>query len=112
MKDSSNKPPPPTQATENTNTGFSNAFSTQAIKMENKFDSFKGLPSKCLQNKYFLLQGLPVTSFDEEPVVGRAGGQPWAEEDDLIEDDLGDSDEEDPFKNQNWTDFNIKQIHV
>ena len=45
--------------------------------------------------------GLPVTSFDEEPVVGRAGGQPWAEEDDLIEDDLGDSDEEDPFNNQN-----------
>ena len=41
-----------------------------------------------------------MTSFDEEPVVGRAGGQPWAE-DDLIEDDLGDSDEEDPFKNQN-----------
>ena len=39
-----------------------------------------------------------MTSFDEEPVVGRARGQPWAEEDDLIEDDLGDSDEEDPFK--------------
>ena len=53
-----------------------------------------------------------MTSFDEEPVVGRAGGQPWAEEDDLIEDDLGDSDEEDPFKNQNWSDYDIRQIHV
>ena len=42
-----------------------------------------------------------MTSFDEEPVVGRAGGQPLTEDDDLIEDDLGDSDEEDPFKNQN-----------
>ena len=92
------------QATENTNTGFSNAFSTQAIKVENKFDSFKGLTSifleKCPLNVVFV-PGLPVTSFDEEPVVGRAGGQPWAEDDDLIEDDLGDSDEEDPFKNQN-----------
>ena len=41
-----------------------------------------------------------MTNFDEEP-VGRAGGQTWAEEEDLIEDDLADSDEEDPFKNQN-----------
>ena len=38
-----------------------------------------------------------MTSFDEEP-VGRAGGQPWAEEENLI-DDLADSDEENPFKN-------------
>ena len=55
---------------------------------------------KCPLNVVFV-PGLPVTSFDEEPVGGRAGAQPWAEEDDLIEDDLGDSDEEDPFKNQN-----------
>ena len=48
-----------------------------------------------------------MSSFDEEPVRGAAGGggQPWPEddliEDDLIEDDLEDSDEEDLFKNQN-----------
>ena len=42
-----------------------------------------------------------MTNFDEEPVGGRAGGGGWPEEEDLIEDDLGDSDEEDPFKHQN-----------
>ena len=52
-----------------------------------------GLPGSSVQ---------PVSSFDEEPVRGAAGGgaQPWPE-DDLIEDDLEDSDEEDLFKNQN-----------
>ena len=79
--------------------GFSNSFSTQAINLENKFDSFKGLPSFIKWRKLWrFVLGLPVTSFDEEP-VWRAGGQHWAEEEDLIN-DLADSDEENPFKNQ------------
>ena len=56
---------PPSQPSVETANNFSNSFSTQAIKMETRFDSFKGLPSSTPGQK----------NFDDEPVPG--AGHNW-----------------------------------
>ena len=84
-------PPPPPQPSVETPNNFSNSFSTQAIKMETRFDSFKGLPSSSAGQK----------NYDDEPVHG--AGHNWNVTSQDVDDVevFSDSDDGEQFNNNN-----------
>ena len=97
-------PPSPTPPAPDQPSAFASSFSTQAIKMENKFDSFKGIQSSSEDNNEKRLR-----SFDEEPVIATN----WAPPDDDDDDDNvfndSDDDDDDPFPE---TDPNVNNTKV
>ena len=92
---------PPPQPSKEMPSNFSNSFSTQAIKMETRFDSFKGLPSSSAGLK----------NYDDEPV--RGAGHSWNVDNQETVDDVevfSDSDEGEQSNNNNMT-SNVLGFH-